>query len=147
MEQLPYIDEHSIRAEAAPEQVWRALVSVLRGYLGGTGPALVARLLGAAPAQTRGGWRETIHAGDTLPGFAITEVHAPERLELRGQHRFSRYSLIFELVSDGARCSLRARTRAEFPGLIGPVYSALVIGSGAHRVIVRRLLRNVADRA
>lgn len=146
MEQPPYIDEHSIHAEAAPEQVWRALVSVLRGYFGGTGPALLARLLGAAPSHRRGEWHGTIHAGDTLPGFAIAEMQAAQRLELRGEHRFSRYSLRFELASDGARCSLRARTRAEFPGVVGTAYSALVIGTGAHRVVVRRLLRDVANR-
>jgi hypothetical protein len=42
---------------------------------------------------------------------------------------------------------LRARSYAEFPGPAGRVYRALVIGSGGHRIMVRRLLRDVADRA
>jgi len=37
---------------------------------------------------------------------------------------------------------LRARTEAAFPGLLGRLYRAAVIGSGGHRLVARRLLRN-----
>lgn len=148
MEQLPYIDEHSIVIDATPEQVWDVLAPTLRTDLGGTAPAPLRRLLGLTPAQSRGNWRGTLHPGDALPGFAVAETHAPERLALRGRHRFSRYALVFELdATGGRRCTLRAQTWAEFPGLIGRAYCALVIGSGGHRLVVRRLLRNVARRA
>jgi hypothetical protein len=148
MEQLPYIDEHSIIIDATRERVWGVLTQALCKDFGGTASAPLTRLLGVAPAETRGNWRGTLHPGDALPGFAVAEIHAPERLELRGRHRFSRYALVFELDAAGtARCTLRAQTWAEFPGPIGRVYRALVIGTGGHRLVVRRLLGTVAQRA
>jgi hypothetical protein len=148
MERLPYIDEHSVRIGATPEEVWSALTSVLRTGLGGSAPGLFTRLLRVEPAQSYGEWRGTPKLGDTLPGFAVAEIAPPERLALRGQHRFSRYALVFELdASDAAHCTLRAQTWAEFPGAAGRAYRALVIGTRGHRVIVRRLLRRVVSRA
>jgi hypothetical protein len=147
MEQLPYIDEHAIDIAATPERVWRALASVLRTDLGGAASVRLTRVLGLAPVGARGDWHGTIRPGDTLPGFAVAEIDPPKRMVLCGGHRFSRYALAFELASDGDRCTLRAHTRAEFPGRSGRTYRALVIGTGAHRLVVRRLLRNVARRA
>lgn len=148
MEQLPYIDEHSIVIGATREHVWDVLASALRRDLGRTAPALLTRVLGLAPVDSRGDWHGTLHAGDALLSFAMAETHAPERLALRGRHRFSRYALVFELDATGAACcTLRAQTWAEFPGLTGRAYRALVIGTGGHRLVVRRLLRNVAHRA
>lgn len=148
MEQLPYIDEHSTTIDASCERVWSLLTQALRKDFGSSGSAPVARALGLVPAKTRGDWRGTLHPGDALPGFAVAETHPPERLELRGRHRFSSYALVFELNATGAAgCTLRAQTWAEFPGPIGHAYRALVIGSGGHRLIVRRLLRNVARHA
>ena len=49
--------------------------------------------------------------------------------------------------ADGGGSRLRARSWAEFPGLGGAVYRTLVIRSGGHRLIVRRLLRQVATAA
>jgi hypothetical protein len=156
MERLPYIDEHSIQIGATREQAWNALISVLRTDLGGEGPAALARLLRVDPSRRRGDWRDTLDPDDTLLGFAIDEVTFPERLALCGRHRFSRYALIFELDAPGAKqfetpetgeCVLRAQTWAEFPGPTGRIYRALVIGSRGHRLVVGRLLRNVARRA
>jgi hypothetical protein len=147
MERLPYIDEHSVRIGATREEVWSALTSVLRSDLGGGAPGLFARLLGVEPAQPQGEWRGTPRLGDTLPGFTVAEIASPERLALRGQHRFSRYALVFELdAGDAAHCTLRAQTWAEFPGGAGRTYRAFVIGTRGHRVIVRRMLRRVASR-
>jgi hypothetical protein len=39
---------------------------------------------------------------------------------------------------------LRALTFAAFPGVHGKAYRALVIGSGGHRIVVRRMLKRVA---
>jgi len=88
MEQLPYIDQHSIQISATPERVWRALASVLRTDLGGIVPAMLTRPLGLEPTQPRGDWRGTLRARDSLPGFEIAEAHPPQRLALRGRHRY-----------------------------------------------------------
>ncbi|MFZ1154733.1 MAG: hypothetical protein WAN93_07510 [Solirubrobacteraceae bacterium] len=147
MEQLPYIDEHSIVVAASREQVWGALGRTLRKDLSRTAPAPLTGLLRLVPAVSHGDWLGTPSSGDTLPGFVVAEVHAPERLALRGRHRFSRYALLFELeATSAASCTLRARTWAEFPGLTGSAYRALVIGTRGHRLVVRRLLRNVSRR-
>jgi hypothetical protein len=61
--------------------------------------------------------------------------------------RFSTYRLTFELSgSEPGPTRLRATTHADFPGIGGRLYRAAVIGSGAHAVLVRRLLRGVAAR-
>lgn len=59
---------------------------------------------------------------------------------LRGRHRFAVYELTF--VPDGN--ALGARTHAAFPGLRGWLYASLVLRTGAHRWVTRRLLRQVA---
>jgi hypothetical protein len=83
-----------------------------------------------------------------VPGFSVVRSQAPRVLELRGRHRFSRYALIFELaVAGDSGCTLSAQSWAEFPGLAGRAYRTLVIGSGGHRLVVRRLLREIAGRA
>lgn len=137
MERLPFIDEHAARVRASPERTWDALVRVLRSDLSGGG--LLARVLSARPRARSGDWSGDL-TGATLPGFAVAEAQRPARLELRGQHRFSSYALVF--LIDGDR--VRAQTYAAFPGLHGRAYRALVIGTRAHRVIVRRLLRRIA---
>lgn len=148
MERLPYIDEHSTLIGVSPERVWPALISVLRSDLGDRTPPQLTRLLALAPPQRRGEWRGELTRGDTLPGFEAAEVRAGQHLALYGHHRFSRYSLVFQLDADGPDgCILRACTRADFPGLAGRAYRALVIGSGGHRILVRRILRHVARRA
>ncbi len=69
-------------------------------------------------------------------------------LALEGQHRFSRYGLVFRLEeTKDERTLLRAETRAEFPGLKGRVYRALVIGTRGHVMVVNRMLRAVRRRA
>jgi hypothetical protein len=46
---------------------------------------------------------------------------------------------------DGTR--VRARSWRAFPGVHGRSYRAVVVGSGAHRMVVRRLLRRIEGRA
>jgi hypothetical protein len=70
----------------------------------------------------------------------VVEAEPGRRLALRGRHRFSNYALTF--VLDGDR--LRAQTHAAFPGVPGRLYRAAVIGSGGHRLVTRRLLRQIA---
>ena len=86
--------------------------------------------------------------GRTAPctGFRVTESTPPHRLVLEGRHPFSRYALVFEIdpLDGGTASRARAQTWAAFPGPHGRVYRALVIGSGMHAVLVRRMLRRLS---
>ncbi len=127
MERLPYIDEHRRRIAAPPEATWSALQRVVAGYLTPSLPQPVVRAWGLQPAA----------------GFAIADEVAPQRLVLRGRHRFSRYELAFELERDGGGTVLRAITHAVFPQLHGRAYRALVISTRLHVLATRRVLRQV----
>ncbi len=140
MERPPYIDEYAAKVPANPERTWDALLRVLRTDLSGGGP--LVRILGASPSARSGDWAGDL-TGATLPGFAVTEANRPTRLELRGHHRFASYALVFLIDED----KVRAQTYAAFPGLHGRAYRALVIGTRAHRLLVRRLLRRIAGKA
>jgi hypothetical protein len=85
--------------------------------------------------------------GSTVPGFRVVAAVPGSELVLEGSHRFSSYALTFRLeeVSAG-RSRLRAESRAEFPGVTGGVYRLLVVGTGGHVVVVRRLLSAVKRR-
>jgi hypothetical protein len=139
MKPLPYIDEHSQRLDAPVEVLWTALLKVLRARLGVT--ARLARILGCEPAQ--GTAEFAGRPGETVPGFRVVEVDPGRRLALRGRHRFSDYALTFVIDGD----VLRAQTHAAFPGVAGRLYRAAVIGSGGHRLVMRRLLRQIARAA
>jgi len=136
MEQLPFIDEHSQRVDAPADAVWMALLKVLRRRMGGS--ARIARILGCDPAQ--GTAEFAGRPGEAVPGFRVVASEPGRRLALRGRHRFANYALTF--VVDGDR--LRAQTHAAFPGVLGRLYRAAVIGSGGHRLVTQRLLRQVA---
>jgi hypothetical protein len=146
IERLPYIDEHSTCVGAPPERTWAALIAVGAGMRGPAGP--LGWLMRLEPALASGDWSRGVEAGATLPGFVVEQACPPSRLALVGRHRFSRYALVFELENrgpDGTR--VRARSWGAFLGLHGRAYRALVIGSGAHRLVVRRLLRRIEERA
>jgi hypothetical protein len=146
MERVPYIDEHSTCVGATPERVWAALLAVGGAMRGPAGP--LGWLMGLQPALASGDWSGGVEAGATLPGFVVEQACPPSRLALSGRHRFSRYALVFELEDrgpDGTR--IRARSFGAFPGVHGRSYRALVVGSGAHRMVVRRLLRRIERRA
>jgi len=139
MERLPYIDEHAMRIGAPRDRVWIALTEVLRRETrGGDG---LARVLGCDPAHGTPRFDGT--PGQTIPGFRVAEAEPGRRLALRGCHRYSDYQLTF-LLEDGR---LRAQTHAAFPGVLGRLYRAAVIGTRGHRLVTRRLLRQVARRA
>ena len=147
MERLSYIDDIALGVPAGREQTWTALRSILRSELTGFLGTPLVRVLGATPARASGEWAGDLH-GAALPGFAVVESVPHERLELNGRHRFARYALTFELEDTGQDTTrVHALTHAEFPGVRGTLYRALVIGSGAHRIVVSRLLRHVARRA
>ena len=128
---LPYVDEHAIRIDAPREVVWAALERYVRGSIRAAERNPLTRVLGTEPAA----------------GFAVADRAEPERLRLAGRHRFSRYELLFELAEVDGGTQLRAQTRAEFPGLHGRLYRALVIGTRGHVVVTRYLLHSVRRRS
>ncbi|MFG1669240.1 hypothetical protein [Streptomyces sp. Y7] len=81
-------------------------------------------------------------------GFRVAVSIPGEELAYVGHHPFSTYALLFHLnETDRGHTRLRAETRARFPGRAGAVYRRLVIGTGAHALIVRRMLRKVRANA
>lgn len=147
MEQLPYIDDHVCVITASPDRTWRALVAVLAGTFRELPRPLVS-VWGLEQSAQCGDWDHPA-PGDTITGFAVVEVDPPRVLVLRGRHRFSRYELRFTLdeSAERDRVELHARSSAEFPGLLGRVYQALVIRSSGHVLAVRRLLTQIARQA
>jgi hypothetical protein len=116
---------------ATPEQTWDAVAKLVRRRLTRPAPPAFVALWKLEPRS----------------GFAIEEEEAPRHLALRGRHRFSRYELSFDVQPGPGGVTVRARTSAEFPGLAGKAYRALVIGSGGHRLAVRQMLRQIARAA
>ncbi|WP_062204303.1 hypothetical protein [Streptomyces sp. NBRC 109706] len=140
---LPFLDEHRLWVAAGPAAVWRALGVRLSGRRIVNAPAY-ARLVGADPRVSSG---DSLSRGATLPGFRVAEATPDRRLRLTGRHRFSRYELVFGLTPEENGTLLSARSYAAFPGPHGSVYRMLVFRSGAHRLLVPRLLRGVRDSA
>lgn len=145
IDRLPAVDEHSIEIAADPGRTWEALVGILPRMFDTRRGRLGARVLGSAYAEADG---EPSVIGSTLPGFVVSRSVRPATLALLGQHRYSRYALVFCIDELGpGRSRLRAETRAEFPGGKGRAYRGLVIGSRGHVVMVRRILEAVRKRA
>ena len=137
IEQLPYIDEHRQEVDASADVLWNALLLVLQ--CGTSGSNRFFRILGCDPAQ--GTTAFAGRPGDTVTGLRVVDAKPGQRLDLRGHHRFSNYALTFTF--DGAYLS--AQSRAAFPGVLGWLYRRVVVSSGGHRFIVKRLLHHVAE--
>jgi hypothetical protein len=145
IESLPFVDEHSTTIAATPEAVWEALPAVTAGIGSGGRASLIARGLGCAHTERSG---EPGRIGSTIPGFVVTRAVRPAVLALMGEHRFSRYALIFTTTAmPTGLVRLSAETRAEFPGRSGGAYRALVIGTRGHVLATSALLRAVRRRA
>jgi hypothetical protein len=128
MTELPYVDEHWIRIAAPRDQVWSTLRRYVDSTLGVGAHSPLTWILGTEPRA----------------GFAIEREVPRQQLSLAGRHRFSRYRLVFDLsdAADG-ETRLSARTYAEFPGHRGRVYRSLVIGTKAHVVATKQILRSI----
>ena len=125
--------------------MWAALPGAIAAAFGGRrGPSLAWVLAcrdDGDPARFAPG------AGAKLPGFRVARVDAGRLLGLEGEHRFARYALTFHIDPRPGGATIRGETHATFPGLHGRLYRALVVGSGGHRIVTRRLLRGIARRA
>ncbi|HWH27898.1 MAG TPA: hypothetical protein VNU26_02865 [Mycobacteriales bacterium] len=141
---LPFIDEHAVVVDVTPDRLWDAALETFTTSLGGTFGRAVAAALGCRPSTAR---RSPGVVGTTVPGFAVTSVDRPRVLVLEGRHRFARYAVALHVddLGDSARC--RLESRADFPGVHGRLYRLVVIGSRGHVVVVRWLLRMVAENA
>jgi hypothetical protein len=145
LERLPAIDEHGTLVLAPVEATWKALLPVVRGSLSGR---LVERVAGALDTCATEVSGPIDRRGSTVPGFIVVRVVEPAVLALQGEHRFSRYGLIFRLEpTKDENTLLRAETRAEFPGVKGQAYKTLVIRTRGHVLVVNRMLRAVRRRA
>lgn len=145
-DRLPHIDEHSATIDADPAVSWDALLHVAEASVSSRSAPRMARLLGCADVDVSG--PRPLAAGSAFPGFHVGTAVRLQELALLGSHRFSNYALIFRLEDlDGGRTRLRAETRADFPGLKGQIYRAMVIGTRGHVLVTRRLLNATKRRA
>jgi hypothetical protein len=121
MEHLPYIDEHATTIPADRATAWAAVLGTMC---------------------------RNPEDPTTVPfGFTLDVAEPCERFALKGHHWFSVYKLIFLLSDADGGTRVTAQTWADFPGLKGKAYRALVIGSGGHRIVVRRMLKRIAAQA
>lgn len=145
IESLPFVDEHYIKIAASTDEVWDALIETTRTIGSGRSGRSLVGALGCAVTDAHGAV-DTV--GSTIPGFVVTRSVPPGVLALMGEHRFSRYALVFRILEKPSGLMLlSAQTRAEFPGAKGRAYRRLVIGSRGHRLAIRRILRAVRRRA
>jgi hypothetical protein len=139
------VDEHEVAASASPEEVWAALPGALRDAFDRSRAHRLARILGCE-GEGVGGEFDGAPA-EALAGFHVTSTDPPRAIALEGRHRFSRYRLAFEIDLAGSGSRIRAVTHAEFPGVRGALYRAMVVGSGGHRIVTTRILKSIARRA
>jgi hypothetical protein len=119
MERLNYIDEHAITIAATRAETWSAVLKTL--------------------------CRDPNDPSSVPFGFVLDEARPPQRFAMKGRHLFALYRWTFELDDEGPHCTrVRSATWANFPGLHGKIYRALVIGTGGHRVAVRLTLKRFA---
>lgn len=132
------IDKHRASIDASPDEVWAALGAAMRRLTSAGLTALIA------PARARAK-SDPLVVGASIPGFTVTEATRPARVVLSGRHRFAAYSLAFTVLDRGPGSGSRliAATYAQFPGVAGRLYRAAVVDSGAHRIVMRRLLRRI----
>ncbi len=140
---LPHVDQHAAMVNADLDATWAACLRTVDGSFGSVGRT--ARLLGCEDTAASG--PRPLATGSTMPGFHVETADPGRTLALAGRHRFSGYALIFRLEQAGSGTTIRAETRAEFPGIKGSIYRALVIGTRGHVLVTRRLLAAMKQRA
>lgn len=125
--------------------MWSALGEVLQRAFAGRRETRLATVLGCRDRTEHG---SPLEVDGRIPGLRVTRAQPPGEVVLEGEHRFSRYALIFRIDPAGSgSASIRAETLATFPGLLGAAYRLAVIGTRGHVLVVRGLLRRVRERA
>ena len=143
---LPWVDEHAEEISAPVSVVWPALLRTVERMTAGAAAPRYARVVGCA--DTEAGGPRPLEVGSTVPGFHVAALTPERLLVMAGSHHFSDYALSFRLEPLGAvRTRVIAETRADFPGVKGRAYRALVIGTRMHVLGVRRVLGVVSRRA
>lgn len=144
MDEVADVDKHSAAISASREVVRVALIRTVAEACSGDRVQRIARLLECEPAEACGS-PEVV--GSWLAGFRVDASRKPALLTLAGHHRCSRYALLLRLETRDGMTWCRAETRAHFPGWRGRLYRAAVLGTGAHRHVVTRMLRALNDLA
>lgn len=145
IEALAAIDEHSATIAATPPLVWDALIETLAEFGASRRARRGAAILGCSETEISG---ELPEVGAAIPGFVVARSIPPAVLALLGEHRYSRYALIFRVLEDpSGLIRLSAESRGEFPRGRGRAYRALILGSGGHVGITRGMLRAVRRKA
>ncbi len=125
------MDEHSVTVDAPREAVWKAVGQYAR-ELTRSDHGLIGTVLGTEPRS----------------GFDVSQQTEGKCLELSGRHRFARYRLVLALTEQPDRAlKLSAISYADFPGARGRLYRAVLLGSGAHILAVRHMLRTISRHA
>lgn len=151
----PRLDEHAVTVAAPTDAVWQALAARFEGAFSGAVAERYARVVGCEDTAPSG--PRPLAVGSVVVGFHVTAADPPHRLVLEGRHRFSIYAIVFRIDAldggDGGgdgeegESRLRAESRAEFPGLLGGAYRLAVVGTRAHVLVVRRLLKAIGEAA
>ena len=145
-DERPFIDEFDAQVDAPAAEVFRATTLSVSRIFAGPFSRVFTALLGCA--HRGASYTVPPVAGQESNGFRVAEVGEPERLVLEGRHRFATYRLSFLIEPLGEKRSrVRARTDALFHGWHGAIYRTLVIGSGAHEILAKRMLKGIASRA
>lgn len=144
MAELLFIDEHRRTVAAPPLATWEAVRSIVAKSMDDL-PRAFARVWGLEPTRADG--RRPLESGSALPGFRVAEAAPGRSLRLEGRHRFSTYRLEFVVEDADNGACVRACSYAAFPGVHGAVYRALVVGSGGHNLVMRRMLAVIARHA
>jgi hypothetical protein len=145
IDRLPSVNEISVEVKADAIRTWEALIATIPRLFDTRRARRVAPLLGCAHTEAAG---DPSVIGSALPGFVVARSVRPAMLALLGQHRYSRYALVFT-VDDlgGGRSRITAETRAEYPGRAGGLFGALLVRSRGQLTAVNRILESVRKRA
>jgi len=142
VDDLPFIDEHVTSVAASTDTVWQALLDGLDRRFSRWPATVYARVVGCVDVAASG--PRPLVEGSSLPGFRVVTIVPLTEIVLEGRHRFSTYRLTFRVDQvSSSESRLRAESRASFPGVAGEAYRRVVIATGGHAILVRRLLSGV----